>query len=198
MAVAPTPPSWALPSCWGPASPGLRFGAKEPQCEITVSGHSPSMGEWVWQGRGRGVAGRITGAGPIGRCLRGAVAVCRWWCGSLWYWLAALVSPRMAGLRVDFGLLLEPLGFIKVLEWVSGAGDAQREASFSLWGCFFSFPRPGFAPLSWLDGPAEVCADGPPAPWLTSLVVGGQHRAALQPSPLAGREEFCRYIKSIC
>uniref|UniRef100_A0A8D0L0D9 Synaptophysin like 1 n=1 Tax=Strix occidentalis caurina TaxID=311401 RepID=A0A8D0L0D9_STROC len=24
----------------------------------------------------------------------------------------------MAGLRIDFGLLLEPLGFIKVLEWI--------------------------------------------------------------------------------
>ncbi|NXQ80905.1 SYPL1 protein, partial [Nyctibius grandis] len=37
-----------------------------------------------------------------------------------WYrsLLAALLSPRMAGLRVDFGLFLEPLGFIKVLEWI--------------------------------------------------------------------------------
>ncbi|NXE86229.1 SYPL1 protein, partial [Menura novaehollandiae] len=32
--------------------------------------------------------------------------------------LAALVSPRMAGLRVDFSMLLEPLGFVKVLEWI--------------------------------------------------------------------------------
>ncbi|NXN59145.1 SYPL1 protein, partial [Rynchops niger] len=32
--------------------------------------------------------------------------------------LSVLVAPRMAGLRVDFGLLLEPLGFIKVLEWI--------------------------------------------------------------------------------
>lgn len=83
--------------------------------------------------------------GPIGRCLGRAAAVDRWWCGSL---LAALVSPRMAGLRVDFGLLLEPLGFIKVLEWVSGAGEAQGEALFSLWGCFFLFPGPDFAPVS--------------------------------------------------
>ena len=30
----------------------------------------------------------------------------------------------MFGLQVDCGLLLEPLGFIKVLEWVSGAGNA--------------------------------------------------------------------------
>ncbi|NXG71404.1 SYPL1 protein, partial [Baryphthengus martii] len=37
------------------------------------------------------------------------------WCGLL---LAVLVSPRMVGFRVDFGLLLEPLGFIKVLEWI--------------------------------------------------------------------------------
>uniref|UniRef100_A0A663LQW5 Synaptophysin like 1 n=1 Tax=Athene cunicularia TaxID=194338 RepID=A0A663LQW5_ATHCN len=39
----------------------------------------------------------------------------RLWCGLL---LAALVLPGMAGLRMDFGLLLEPLGFIKVLEWI--------------------------------------------------------------------------------
>lgn len=91
------------------------------------------------------MAGRSTGAGPIGRCLCRATGVDGWWCGFL---LVALVSPRMAGLRVDFGLLLEPLGFIKVLEWVSGAGEVQGEASFSLWGCFFSFPRPGFAPVS--------------------------------------------------
>ncbi|NWS65790.1 SYPL1 protein, partial [Crotophaga sulcirostris] len=32
--------------------------------------------------------------------------------------LAALVSPGMAGLKVDFALFLEPLGFIKVLEWI--------------------------------------------------------------------------------
>ncbi|NXN44308.1 SYPL1 protein, partial [Rhinoptilus africanus] len=37
------------------------------------------------------------------------------WCGFL---LSLLVSPRMVGLRVDFGSLLEPLGFIKVLEWI--------------------------------------------------------------------------------
>lgn len=30
----------------------------------------------------------------------------------------------MFGLQVDCGLLLEPLGFIKVLEWVSEAGKA--------------------------------------------------------------------------
>ncbi|NWV40525.1 SYPL1 protein, partial [Grantiella picta] len=37
-----------------------------------------------------------------------------------WSWclLAASVSPTMAGLRVDFSTLLEPLGFVKVLEWV--------------------------------------------------------------------------------
>ncbi|NXO61969.1 SYPL1 protein, partial [Phainopepla nitens] len=32
--------------------------------------------------------------------------------------LAALVSPRMVGLRMDLSVLLEPLGFVKVLEWV--------------------------------------------------------------------------------
>ncbi|KFQ29447.1 Synaptophysin-like 1, partial [Mesitornis unicolor] len=31
---------------------------------------------------------------------------------------AVLVCLRMASFRVDFGLLLEPLGFIKVLEWI--------------------------------------------------------------------------------
>ncbi|NXO03975.1 SYPL1 protein, partial [Rhinopomastus cyanomelas] len=35
-----------------------------------------------------------------------------------WLLLAALVLLMMVGLRVDFGLLLEPLGFIKVLEWI--------------------------------------------------------------------------------
>ncbi|NWV12140.1 SYPL1 protein, partial [Ptilonorhynchus violaceus] len=35
-----------------------------------------------------------------------------------WFLLAALVSPRMAGLRVDFSMLQEPLGFVKVLEWI--------------------------------------------------------------------------------
>ncbi|NXT83857.1 SYPL1 protein, partial [Zapornia atra] len=35
-----------------------------------------------------------------------------------WFLWVALVLSRMAGVRVDFGLLLEPLGFIKVLEWV--------------------------------------------------------------------------------
>lgn len=45
------------------------------------------------------------------------------WCWS-WFLLAALVSPMMVGLRVDLSMLLEPLGFVKVLEWVSGAGGA--------------------------------------------------------------------------
>ncbi|NWU00441.1 SYPL1 protein, partial [Urocynchramus pylzowi] len=37
-----------------------------------------------------------------------------------WHWLllAALVLPMMVGLRMDFSMLLEPLGFVKVLEWV--------------------------------------------------------------------------------
>lgn len=70
------------------------------------------------------MAGRSTGAGLKGRCLGRATAVDRWWSGCL---LAALLSLRMAGLRVDFGLLLEPLGFVKVLEWVSKAGVAQGE-----------------------------------------------------------------------
>uniref|UniRef100_A0A8C3E074 Uncharacterized protein n=1 Tax=Corvus moneduloides TaxID=1196302 RepID=A0A8C3E074_CORMO len=29
-----------------------------------------------------------------------------------------MVSPMMVGLRVDFSMLLEPLGFVKVLEWI--------------------------------------------------------------------------------
>lgn len=99
-------------------------------------------------GCGREEQGEEHGAGSIGRCPCGAAVVGRWWCGFLRSLLSVLVSPRMAGLRVDFGLLLEPLGFIKVLEWVSGAGDAQGEALFSLWGCLFSFPRPGFASVS--------------------------------------------------
>ncbi|NXP88295.1 SYPL1 protein, partial [Passerina amoena] len=37
------------------------------------------------------------------------------WC---WVLMAALVSPRMVGLRIDISMLLEPLGFVKVLEWV--------------------------------------------------------------------------------
>ncbi|NXD69731.1 SYPL1 protein, partial [Eolophus roseicapillus] len=36
----------------------------------------------------------------------------------VWSLPAAPVWPRMAGARLDFGLLLEPLGFIKVLEWI--------------------------------------------------------------------------------
>ncbi|NXD12696.1 SYPL1 protein, partial [Nothocercus nigrocapillus] len=32
--------------------------------------------------------------------------------------VVSLVSVRMMGLRLDLGLLLEPLGFIKVLEWI--------------------------------------------------------------------------------
>lgn len=43
---------------------------------------------------------------------------------------AALVSSRMFGLQVDISMLLEPLGFIKVLQWVSRAGKALGEAVF--------------------------------------------------------------------
>ncbi|NWS97115.1 SYPL1 protein, partial [Mionectes macconnelli] len=32
--------------------------------------------------------------------------------------LVLLVSSRMAGLKVDFSMLLEPLGFAKILEWI--------------------------------------------------------------------------------
>ncbi|NXR66522.1 SYPL1 protein, partial [Rhadina sibilatrix] len=35
-----------------------------------------------------------------------------------WFLLPALVSPMMMGLRMDFSVLLEPLGFVKVLEWL--------------------------------------------------------------------------------
>ncbi|NWS35628.1 SYPL1 protein, partial [Polioptila caerulea] len=35
-----------------------------------------------------------------------------------WFLLAVLVSPVIVGLRMDFGVLLEPLGFVKLLEWV--------------------------------------------------------------------------------
>lgn len=70
------------------------------------------------------------------------------WCWS-WFLLAALVSPMMVGLRVDLSMLLEPLGFVKVLEWVSGAGGA--------WGGYFlCCPRPGFAPVPGVDTPGEV------------------------------------------
>ncbi|NWR84317.1 SYPL1 protein, partial [Furnarius figulus] len=34
-----------------------------------------------------------------------------------WSWYL-LVSPRMVGLSMDFSVLLEPLGFVKILEWV--------------------------------------------------------------------------------
>ncbi|NWU41007.1 SYPL1 protein, partial [Hylia prasina] len=37
------------------------------------------------------------------------------WC---WFLLPALVSLMMLGLRMDFSMLLEPLGFVKVLEWL--------------------------------------------------------------------------------
>lgn len=61
---------------------------------------------------------------PIGRCLRGAGLGCVWWSWfQTQFLLAVLMWPRMAGMRLDFGLLLEPLCFIKVLEWVSGVGD---------------------------------------------------------------------------
>lgn len=124
----------------------------------------------------------MAGGCLIGRCLWKVTPVGWWWCGSL---QAALVSPRMAPLRLDFGLLMEPLGFIKVLEWVSRAGKAL----FSLWGCFFFFPRPGFVPVSWMGRAEEACAHGLPTPCLMSLVVDDQCRAALQPGPLAGRKE---------
>uniref|UniRef100_A0A8C3NLN7 Uncharacterized protein n=1 Tax=Geospiza parvula TaxID=87175 RepID=A0A8C3NLN7_GEOPR len=42
-------------------------------------------------------------------------AVAVGWC---WVLLAALVVPMMVGLRMDISVLLEPLGFVKVLEWV--------------------------------------------------------------------------------
>ncbi|NWZ61032.1 SYPL1 protein, partial [Acrocephalus arundinaceus] len=35
-----------------------------------------------------------------------------------WFLLPAVVSPLMAGLSMDFSVLLEPLGFVKVLEWL--------------------------------------------------------------------------------
>ncbi|NWV86905.1 SYPL1 protein, partial [Dasyornis broadbenti] len=35
-----------------------------------------------------------------------------------WFLLAALVLLMMARLRVEFSVLLEPLGFVKVLEWI--------------------------------------------------------------------------------
>ncbi|NXO88679.1 SYPL1 protein, partial [Certhia brachydactyla] len=35
-----------------------------------------------------------------------------------WFLLLALASPVMVSLRMDFSVLLEPLGFVKVLEWV--------------------------------------------------------------------------------
>ncbi|KAM9578039.1 LOW QUALITY PROTEIN: synaptophysin-like protein 1 [Guaruba guarouba] len=58
-----------------------------------------------------------TGAGLQG-CARVGPG-CAWWS---WFQtqiqtlLAALVWPRMAGARLDFGMLLEPLTFFKVLE----------------------------------------------------------------------------------
>ncbi|NXO29598.1 SYPL1 protein, partial [Cisticola juncidis] len=35
-----------------------------------------------------------------------------------WFLLPALVSPVVVGLRMDFSMLLEPLGFVKVLQWL--------------------------------------------------------------------------------
>ncbi|NXB82369.1 SYPL1 protein, partial [Donacobius atricapilla] len=35
-----------------------------------------------------------------------------------WFLLPVLGSPVMLGLRMDFSMLLEPLGFVKVLEWL--------------------------------------------------------------------------------
>lgn len=165
----------------GPAFPGLWFGAEEPKREVTGGGTSPSM-------KCVGVAGRSTGAGLKRRCLGRDAAVDRWCC---------LLAFRMAGLRVDFGLLLEPLGFVKVLEWVSKAGTAQGEtwkrrrnsSTSPCWAVSSPFPRLAFfLCLSWV-GLKKVCADGLPAPWLVLLVVDVQHKAALQPIPLAGREE---------
>lgn len=59
---------------------------------------------------------------------------------------AVLLSFRMFGLRVDVGMLLEPLGFIKVLQWVSGAGK-------TLGGGLVSFMRL-FLLLAW----ASLCS----------------------------------------
>lgn len=72
-------------------------------------------------------------------------------------------------------------------EW--GWGGTEGRPLFSSWGCFFSFPRPGFAPVSQLGRTRGVCASGLPAPCLVLLVGDARYEAALQLSPLAGREE---------
>lgn len=106
-------------------------------------------GKWVWQG-----CGREEHRG----CPYREGAVGRWWCGFL---LDTVGSPRMAGLRVDFGLFLEPLGFIKVLEWVSGAGEAQRGDLSSPHGAVSSLFQ-GLASLlchSWVELEGCVLVD---------------------------------------
>lgn len=57
--------------------------------------------------------GGVAGGALIGRC---------WGCCSSSLVLAgSLGLSVMVGLRMDFSMLLEPLGLVKVLEWVSGA-----------------------------------------------------------------------------
>lgn len=90
------------------------------------------------------------------------------WCWP-WFLLAALVSPMIVGLRMDFSMLLEPLGFVKVLEWVSEAGGAVSSAvpGLTLLLCLLWVPLERCEPLGWQTLP-QVAGAGCPTPGCSS------------------------------
>lgn len=106
---------------------------------------------------------------PYREVLGGAVAA--GWCWPC-FLLGCLGLSMRVGLRMDFSVLLEPLGFVKVLQWVSGAGGAVSSAAPGLvCSCAWAgYPRGGVS--RWADRPCSRL-----------LVLGVQHWAAPQPHP---------------
>lgn len=136
----------AVPPCDSPCiiSPD-KAGTEEPQ--LSICG-------WVYPHL---QVGGVAGDALIGRCW----GCCRSSLGLALVLACCFGLLVMLGLRMDFSMLLEPLGFVKVLEWVSGAEGVATPV-----------PRPGFAP-GWLPwGDVSRWADRP-CPRL--LVLGVQH-----------------------